>query len=219
MTLVVFIAPRLRLRRRRADRRCCDRARWVTAVGLVGPARRRRGARDRSRRDRGPRRTGRSRRATYLRLFLILGSMRRAGAGARRRRRPGLAVTRRRSRSAILAASALTLGLADPRRGGPGRRRPAACSGPGHAARPATAGPGRRSGSARRGPSSWPGRWRSPRPPGSGATSASSPAQPVVFGLAYLAFALAVAMRFGAIPFHPWAARLTDAVPETACRW
>src|SRR5688500_376426 len=41
-------------------------------------------------------------------------------------------------------------------------------------------------------------------------------AQPGVFGLAYLAFALAVAIRFGAIPAHGWAARLTDAVPETA---
>ncbi|MEA2609437.1 MAG: NADH-quinone oxidoreductase subunit [Chloroflexota bacterium] len=41
-------------------------------------------------------------------------------------------------------------------------------------------------------------------------------AQPVVFGLAYLCFALAVAVRFGAIPFHLWAARLTDAAPETA---
>ncbi len=41
-------------------------------------------------------------------------------------------------------------------------------------------------------------------------------AQPVVFGLAYLAFATAVAIRFGAIPFHLWAARLTDVVPETA---
>ena len=40
-------------------------------------------------------------------------------------------------------------------------------------------------------------------------------AQPIVFGLAYLAFALAVAVRFGAIPAHQWAARLTDAVPET----
>ncbi len=40
-------------------------------------------------------------------------------------------------------------------------------------------------------------------------------AQPVVFGLAYLAFALAVAIRFGAIPFHIVVARLTDAVPET----
>ena len=41
-------------------------------------------------------------------------------------------------------------------------------------------------------------------------------AQPVVFGLAYLAFAIAVAIRFGAIPFHLWAARLTDVVPETS---
>jgi formate hydrogenlyase subunit 3/multisubunit Na+/H+ antiporter MnhD subunit len=41
-------------------------------------------------------------------------------------------------------------------------------------------------------------------------------AQPVVFGLAYLAFAVAVAMRFGTIPFHLWAARLTDVVPETS---
>jgi NADH:ubiquinone oxidoreductase subunit 5 (subunit L)/multisubunit Na+/H+ antiporter MnhA subunit len=40
-------------------------------------------------------------------------------------------------------------------------------------------------------------------------------AQPVVFGLAYLAFAIAVAIRFGAIPFHLWAARLADAAPET----
>ena len=41
-------------------------------------------------------------------------------------------------------------------------------------------------------------------------------AQPVVYGLAYLAVATAVAIRFGAIPFHLWAARLTDAVPESA---
>src|SRR4029079_13696012 len=40
-------------------------------------------------------------------------------------------------------------------------------------------------------------------------------AQPIVFGLAYLAFALAVAIRFGAIPAHRWAAGRTDAVPET----
>jgi NADH:ubiquinone oxidoreductase subunit 2 (subunit N) len=38
--------------------------------------------------------------------------------------------------------------------------------------------------------------------------------QPVVFGLAYLAFAIAVAIRFGVIPFHFWAARLADAAPE-----
>lgn len=41
-------------------------------------------------------------------------------------------------------------------------------------------------------------------------------AQPVVFGLAYLAMAVAVAIRFGAIPVHAWAARLTDAVPESS---
>jgi NADH-quinone oxidoreductase subunit N len=38
--------------------------------------------------------------------------------------------------------------------------------------------------------------------------------QPAVFGLAYLAFVLAVAVRFGVIPFHFWAARLADAAPE-----
>jgi hypothetical protein len=41
-------------------------------------------------------------------------------------------------------------------------------------------------------------------------------AQPAVFGLAYLAFALAVAIRFGAIPFHLWAARVADAAPGVA---
>lgn len=41
-------------------------------------------------------------------------------------------------------------------------------------------------------------------------------AQPVVFGLAYLAMAIGVAIRFGAIPVHAWAARLTDTVPETS---
>jgi len=41
-------------------------------------------------------------------------------------------------------------------------------------------------------------------------------AQPAVFGLAYLAFVIAVAIRFGEIPFHLWAARLTDVVPETS---
>ncbi len=38
--------------------------------------------------------------------------------------------------------------------------------------------------------------------------------EPAVFGLAYLGFAAAVAIRFGAIPFHFWAARLADAAPE-----
>jgi NADH:ubiquinone oxidoreductase subunit 2 (subunit N) len=37
-----------------------------------------------------------------------------------------------------------------------------------------------------------------------------------VFGLAYLAVAVGLAMRFGAIPFHLWAARVADAAPEVA---
>jgi formate hydrogenlyase subunit 3/multisubunit Na+/H+ antiporter MnhD subunit len=49
--------------------------------------------------------------------------------------------------------------------------------------------------------------WIGPDAPGLGL-------QPFGFGLAYLAVALAVAIRFGAIPFHGWAARLTDAVPS-----
>ncbi len=39
---------------------------------------------------------------------------------------------------------------------------------------------------------------------------------PAVFGLAYVAVAIGVAMRFGAIPFHLWAARVADAAPEIA---
>jgi formate hydrogenlyase subunit 3/multisubunit Na+/H+ antiporter MnhD subunit len=39
-------------------------------------------------------------------------------------------------------------------------------------------------------------------------------AEPAVFGLAYLGMAVAIAIRFGAIPFHLWAARLADAAPE-----
>ena len=39
---------------------------------------------------------------------------------------------------------------------------------------------------------------------------------PAVFGLAYLAFAVAVAIRFGSIPFHLWAARVADAAPGAA---
>ncbi len=39
---------------------------------------------------------------------------------------------------------------------------------------------------------------------------------PAVFGIAYLAFAMAVAIRFGAIPFHVWAARVADAAPGVA---
>jgi NADH:ubiquinone oxidoreductase subunit 2 (subunit N) len=41
-------------------------------------------------------------------------------------------------------------------------------------------------------------------------------AVPAVFGAAYLAFATAVAIRFGAIPFHLWAARVADAAPGVA---
>jgi formate hydrogenlyase subunit 3/multisubunit Na+/H+ antiporter MnhD subunit len=41
-------------------------------------------------------------------------------------------------------------------------------------------------------------------------------AAPAVFGAAYLAFAAAVAIRFGAIPFHLWAARVADAAPGVA---
>jgi NADH-quinone oxidoreductase subunit N len=37
---------------------------------------------------------------------------------------------------------------------------------------------------------------------------------PELIGLAYLAFAVAVAIRLGAIPFHLWAARVADAAPE-----
>jgi NADH-quinone oxidoreductase subunit N len=33
---------------------------------------------------------------------------------------------------------------------------------------------------------------------------------PALFGLGYLAFAVAVAIRFGAMPFHQWAARVAD---------
>ena len=41
-------------------------------------------------------------------------------------------------------------------------------------------------------------------------------AAPAVFGIAYLAFTVAVAIRFGAIPFHLWAARVADAAPGVA---
>ncbi|MHB8460679.1 MAG: proton-conducting transporter transmembrane domain-containing protein [Candidatus Limnocylindrales bacterium] len=39
---------------------------------------------------------------------------------------------------------------------------------------------------------------------------------PFVFGLAYAAVAVGVAMRFGAIPFHLWVARVADAAPDVA---
>ena len=37
-----------------------------------------------------------------------------------------------------------------------------------------------------------------------------------VIGVAYLAVVLGIAVRFGAIPFHLWAARVADAAPEAA---
>ncbi len=39
-------------------------------------------------------------------------------------------------------------------------------------------------------------------------------ADPAILGLGYVAFAAAAAIRFGAIPFHLWAARVADAAPE-----
>ncbi|HYX12497.1 MAG TPA: proton-conducting transporter membrane subunit, partial [Candidatus Acidoferrum sp.] len=39
---------------------------------------------------------------------------------------------------------------------------------------------------------------------------------PAVIGIAYLAVVIGVAVRFGAIPFHLWAARVADAAPEAA---
>lgn len=150
----------------------------------------------------------------YLRLFLILGALIGLGLSI-----AGLAAGTRRDAPAvmlaILGAAGLTLALADPR----------------HAVLVATAGGlfgvlvtlvpsgGRAgatvgiretravvvSGTLAIAATAWIGRDLS-----------QLAAQPVVFGLAYLAFAVAVAIRFGAIPFHLWAARLTDVVPETA---
>lgn len=148
----------------------------------------------------------------YLRLFLVLGSLVALGlaivdlSGQARRDLPAVTL-------AILGMGALTLGLTDPRAavlagtaGGlcgalltmsPGGDRAGATVGirdlrvvvvAGTLAIAATA---------------WSGRDLS-----------QMDAEPVVFGLAYLAVALAVAVRFGAIPFHLWTARLADTVPE-----
>ena len=150
----------------------------------------------------------------YLRLFLVLGSLAGLGlavgglAGGTRRDAPAVTL-------AILGAAGLTLGLVDPR----------------SAVLAATAGglfgvlvtlvPT----SARVGATIGIRETRAVVVAGALAVAATAwfgrdlsqlAAQPVVFGLAYLAFAIAVAMRFGAIPFHLWAARLTDVVPETA---
>jgi formate hydrogenlyase subunit 3/multisubunit Na+/H+ antiporter MnhD subunit len=150
----------------------------------------------------------------YLRLFLILGSVIGLGlalsglAGGTRRDAPAATL-------AILAAAGLTLGLVDPRAavlaataGGlfgvlvtliPGNGRAGATVGIREIRAVVVAGALAIAATA------WIGRDLS-----------QLTAQPVVFGLAYLAFAIAVALRFGAIPFHLWAARLADVVPETA---
>jgi len=39
---------------------------------------------------------------------------------------------------------------------------------------------------------------------------------PAIVGLAYVAIAIGIAMRFGAIPFHLWVARVADAAPDVA---
>jgi NADH:ubiquinone oxidoreductase subunit 2 (subunit N) len=41
-------------------------------------------------------------------------------------------------------------------------------------------------------------------------------AAPVLLGAVYVAFAIAVSIRFGAIPFHLWAARIADSAPGVA---
>lgn len=150
----------------------------------------------------------------YLRLFLLLGSVLGLGLAV-----AGLAAGSRRDAPTvtlgILAASALTLGLVDPRAavlvataGGlfgvlvtlvPNGGRAGATVGIRESRAVAV------SGALAIAATAWFGRDLS-----------QLTAQPVVFGLAYLAFAIAVALRFGEIPFHLWAARLADVVPETA---
>lgn len=150
----------------------------------------------------------------YLRLFLILGSAVGLGLAV-----TGLAGQTRRDVPVVTLATlgfgALTLGLIDPRvavvagtAGGlcgalltiaPGGDRAGATVGIRDLRAVVVAG------TLAIAATSWIGRDLS-----------QLDAQPLVFGLAYLAVALAVAIRFGAIPFHLWAARLTDAVPETA---
>ena len=150
----------------------------------------------------------------YLRLFLVLGSVIGLGLVV-----SGLAAGSRRDAPTvtlgILASVGLTLGVVDPRAavlvataGGlfgvlvtlvPGGGRAGATVGIRESRAVAVAGALAIAATA------WFGRDLS------GLT-----AQPVVFGLAYLGFAVAVALRFGAIPFHLWAARLADVVPETA---
>jgi len=152
--------------------------------------------------------------SAYLRLFLVLGSLVGFGlaiAGLTGRTRHDLpAVT-----LATLGLGALTLGLTDPRLAviagttgglcgalltvGPHGDRTGATVGIRDVRAVVVAGALAIAASA------WIGR-----------DLGQLDAPPVVFGLAYLALAIAVAIRFGAIPFHLWAARLTDVVPEAA---
>jgi formate hydrogenlyase subunit 3/multisubunit Na+/H+ antiporter MnhD subunit len=149
----------------------------------------------------------------YLRLFLILGSVVGAGLGL-----VGAAVGQQRDvpavTTAVLATSAMALALPDPR-----LAILAASAGGAFGALLAILPVGSRGGASVG--------IRVVRATAIAATLAISAmawagrdlselaAQPIVFGLAYLAVGLAVAIRFGAIPFHAWAARLTDVVPET----
>jgi formate hydrogenlyase subunit 3/multisubunit Na+/H+ antiporter MnhD subunit len=150
--------------------------------------------------------------SAYLRLFLVVGSLVGLGLAI-----SGLAAGTRRDLSTVtlatLGIAALTLSLTDPRAaviagtaGGlcgalltiaPGGDRAGASAGVRDLRAVVIAGTMAVAAMA------WMGRDLS-----------QLDAPPVVFGLAYLAVALAVAIRFGAIPFHVWVARLTDAVPD-----
>lgn len=150
----------------------------------------------------------------YLRQFLVLGSLVGLGLAV-----AGLAGQTRRDFPAVtlmtLGIAALTLGLVDPRAAVVAGTAAGLCGAllaiaPGRD--PAGAPVGIRdlraivvAGAMAIAATAWIGRDLS-----------GLDAEPFVFGLAYLAIALAVAIRFGVIPFHLWTARLTDVVPEPA---
>lgn len=150
--------------------------------------------------------------SAYLRLFLILGSVIGFGLAV-----AGLAARTHRDLPAVtlatLGLAGLTLGLADPRAAVLAGTAAGLC-GAVLAVRPG----GDRAGASiairdlravvvaatlALAATAWIGRDLS-----------ALDAPPVVFGLAYLAVAIAVAIRFGAIPFHLWTARMADVVPE-----
>ena len=216
MSLLVFVVVAVGVRRPRARSCAGAPARRRTAVGLVGL---RRGGRRGARHRPGPGR-GRSAAAASRRPPTCGCSSSSARSSGWAWRSSGLAGGSRRD------APAVTLGHPRrrrpdprPRRSAGGRprrdgRRPVRRARDARARR--TAGPARPSASARRGRSIVAGALAIAATAWFGRDLSELAAQPVVFGLAYLAFAVAVAMRFGAIPFHLWAARLTDVVPETA---